>query len=211
MKLVLAFGLWPLLRWNDAATAFEYVLVNNNTLSNDTVNASGTAPASSTSTGEELPKRRRETVVLYPNEYLVRGEYRYSPSGKYRAGLSEEGDFVVEDLNLGVHDPLVVWTTGLAAVADGRSSSGSVADVSCGLQRDGNLVIRNAESRELLWSTKTYGYPASQLVIDDDGQAAVVSDSNRLWFGGVPRDYYADGRTFQDLTYPIRATFYYPW
>lgn len=196
--VVLAIVLLTIIhRWINTANAFEYVLVDNGTAS---------IAVSNDTTPHLLPD---EAVVLYPDEYLVMGQYRYSPSREYRTGLSKNGDLIVEFLNLG-GTPLVIWKAGIGAPEGSNNNSSSSVAVQCTLQPDGNLVVRNTESRQVLWRTQTGGYPDARVVIDDGGQLAIRSGSNRLWFGGFPRNYYT-ARASQDLTFPIRATFYYAW
>ena len=49
------------------------------------------------------------------------------------------------------------------------------------MQTDGNLVIY-LPSREVIWSSDTYGHPNSSLVVQDDGNV-VIYDPNHtaLW------------------------------
>jgi hypothetical protein len=155
-----------------------------------------------------------EAVVLYPGEYLGKGEYRYSTSGNYRTGLSMDGDFVLEFLKnttaSGEKQPIdVVWAAGIKSENVFRDLTN--LDIRCSLQVDGNLAILDWDRKEVLWSTKTYGYPESKLVVDDGGQIAIRSGSNRLWFGGIPRMNIQGRQAPVNLTFPVRATFYYPW
>jgi hypothetical protein len=139
--------------------AYEYILVDNSTY-----HVSDTIP---------------ESIVLYPNEYMTRGQYKLSPNGKYRAGFSESGNLVIEYMHFDPNNPLLIWSTGLVP------NSGS----ECYMQTDGNLVIRD-DNTSRAWSSHTHGYPASKLVVDDAGQMAIISGSNRLWLAGLaqPRD-----------------------
>jgi hypothetical protein len=159
--------------------AFEYVLVSNSSFDGSTM--------------------VEESVVLYPNEKLEPGQYKLSPNGMYRAGLSESGNLVVEDMHFDPNNPLVVWSTGLTP----DSVSG------CYMQIDGNLLIRDGNTNRI-WSSRTHGYPASILVLDDNGQIAITYNSTYLWMAGLPRDYYNHSLP-TDMEFPIRATFYYPW
>ncbi|KAG7368316.1 glycosyl hydrolase family 99 protein [Nitzschia inconspicua] len=139
-----------------------------------------------------------ESVVLYPNEFLERGEFRASPGKKFRAGLSATGDFVLQDLQINPDkSPLLIW------------SAGTTGGTSLIMQTDGNLIVRDA-NRQGVWSTKTQNNPTARLFIDDSGQIALKDGSNRLWLGGLPRDYYNHSKP-TDLEFPIRGTFYYPW
>jgi hypothetical protein len=139
----------------------------------------------------------KESVVLHPDESLVRGQYRSSPGNQYRAGISETGDFVLQDLQLDMQPPLVVWSAGISQ------------GFRCSMQSDGNLVIRDVHN-ESVWSSRTNKYPGSRLVVDESGQMAIKNGSNRLWLAGIPRDFY-NHTASQNLEFPIRGTFYYPW
>jgi hypothetical protein len=139
-----------------------------------------------------------ESVVLFPGEYLNPGQYRNSPGTKFRAGLSNFGDFIVQDLQI-IPDgsPLLIWSAG---VTEGARLS---------MQKDGNLVLRDANGKGV-WDTNTQGNPTARLVVDDGGQLALKDDSTRLWLGGLPRDFYNFSRP-NDMQFPIRGTFYYAW
>jgi hypothetical protein len=135
-----------------------------------------------------------ESVILYPNENLERGVFRSSPNGRYQAGLSETGDFVLLNADQNDH----IWSAGISG------------GVRAHMQTDGNLVVRDASNKGI-WSTNTHTYPASKLVIDDFGQVALKFGLDRLWFSGVPRSYYHYRVTPDELEFPVRGTFYYPW
>jgi hypothetical protein len=47
-------------------------------------------------------------------------------------------------------------------------------------------------------------------VVDDGGFAAVIQGDIPLWLEGIPRGTYT-GQSSQNLAFPIRAAFYYPW
>ena len=106
------------------------------------------------------------TIVLRSNNNLRKGEFRLSPNGHYRVGLSsQKGDLVVQHSS---NDNDVLWR---ASIVGGERLI---------LQGDGNLVVRNAENKAL-WASGTAS-PNSRLTLDNAGQLAVVSrDNNILW------------------------------
>jgi hypothetical protein len=54
------------------------------------------------------------------------------------------------------------------------------------LQRDGNLVLFNAATREALWSSKTENKRVAHLIMRDDGNLVLYSsDQIRLWSSGT--------------------------
>lgn len=139
-----------------------------------------------------------EIKLLYSNEHLEPGQYRTSPGNTFRAGLSESGDFVMQDLRMNTDNaPLLVWSAGITG------------GTSLNMQTDGNLVVRDANRRGI-WGTSTQKYPTAELFLDDSGQIALKVGSNRLWMGGLPPDYYNYSKP-SDMEFPIRGTFYYPW
>jgi Glycosyl hydrolase family 99 len=149
-------------------------------------------------TSEDVDATIPETVILYPNEYLERGQFRNSPGNKFRAGLSDSGDFILQDLQINPNgSPMLVWSAG--------TSEGATLT----MQTDGNLVLRDT-NRQGVWDTNTHNYPTAKLMIDDSGQITLKDDSHPLWLGGLPRDYYNHSRP-SDMEFPIRGTFYYPW
>lgn len=149
----------------------------------------------------------RESVVLYPNESLDAGQFRYSPNGRFKVGLTEgKGDFVLMEVHQSAEK--VVW----AASRDSGSEWVSSRKPLCFLQSDGNLVLRNSTSRTTIWMTRTHGNPHAQLVLDDSGRLALrSSDESRtvLWMEGNARQQYT-GPSSEDMMFPIRGAFYYP-
>lgn len=89
------------------------------------------------------------------------------------------------------------------------------------MQSGGNLVLR-AANRTTLWKTNTGKSSGAYLILDDDGQMAIVLDEDdgnggtvmtRLWFDGRPKGFYPDTPIpdKQNLELPVRGAFYYPW
>eukprot|EP00980_Cylindrotheca_fusiformis_P019329 scaffold6638_cov127-Cylindrotheca_fusiformis.AAC.13 len=132
------------------------------------------------------------TVVLGASQRLEQGEYVSSPSGQFRVGFSSNGDFELIDT---VSDS-VIWHAGITG------------GYRLYMQSDGNCIIRD-KSRKSLWSTETSKNDNSQLVLDDGGMVGVLHDDSYVWIQGVPRGTY-DGPN-EDITLPIRGTFYYNW
>jgi hypothetical protein len=140
-----------------------------------------------------------ETVVLYPNEYLTGGQIRSSPNGKFKVGLSDSGDFMLMD---GISNG-IIWST--------STTGGTGARVY--MHTDANAMVLNAQ-KTTLWSSETHGYPGARLILSDSGQLAIKTIGEggvtvTLWMDGVPQSIY-NGSPPEDLTFPVRAAFYYP-
>ena len=143
-----------------------------------------------------------ETVVLEPNRVLERGRNVSSPSGVYKVGLTTtDGRLVLWK------DDQELWSAG-----DGNGFRAY-------LQSDGNFLLRDL-NHTVEWSSRTYGNPGAQVVIDDGGRLAVVAPKEKdsearttLWVEGVPRGSYEGANRSQTsfLQFPVRGTFYYPW
>jgi hypothetical protein len=150
------------------------------------------------------PDTQKVTVVLRPNEYLLGGQFRSSPNGKYRLELTEDGNLVLT--YHGSNNRSTIWST---------QTTGN--DVRVYLQPDGNMLLRNAQ-RKTLWSTETHGYPGARLVLTDHGQLSIQTESwststvsTAIWMDGVPRSIYrGPAPTNSDLVFPVRGAFYYP-
>lgn len=153
------------------------------------------------------PVEPGEIVVLYPNEYLEAGQFRYSPNGRFKVGLTErDGNFVLVETNL--FGERVVWS----ARMDSGSNWVSTLDARCFMQGDGNLVLRDSQTKKSIWMTRTHGNQQARLVLDDSGRVAVISGDGlrtALWMNGVPREHYT-GPSSNDMMFPIRGAFYYP-
>jgi hypothetical protein len=148
-----------------------------------------------------------EIVVLYPNEYLDAGQFRYSPNGRFKVGLTEhDGSFVLIEVHPSAE--AVIWSASM----DLGSNMFPTLKPRCFMQSDGNLVLRDSQTSESLWMTRTHGNLQARLVLDNFGRVAVRSgDKSRsvLWMEGVPRDQYT-GPSSEDMIFPIRGVFYYP-
>lgn len=149
-------------------------------------------PAPASPTGLP-PSDFNEVTVIRSNSRLNRGEFVSSPSGAYKVGLTTSGTFVLQDRN-----SRTIWSAGVSG------------GYRLYMQGDGNLILRTS-SGSSLWKARTYDNPGATFVLDDGGQMSVVSRSHGavVWLDGVPRGRYT-GPSSQDLTYPLRGTFYYP-
>lgn len=137
--------------------------------------------------------------MIEPDRRLNQGDYVFSPSGRYRIGLTEDiGDFQLVD----TANDEIIWN---ANITGGYRAY---------MQGDGNCIIRN-ESGKGLWSTKTSKNYDSQLVLDNGGMLGILYNESYLWIQGVPRDTYDDSTigvpSSNDIQFPIRGAFYYPW
>jgi hypothetical protein len=170
---------------------------------------------SSSSSSDQRPP---ESVVLLQGEHLVPGQFIYSPSRQYRVGLLESGELVLEEDTTTLprqEQPiqlLQLWSSGSTRSHSVPPNNKNILL----LQSDGNLVVRNIDTRERVWTSHTSFFPGSKLAIDDGGQIALVveqqehSSRQRIWFAGLPPDY-SNTRASDSLSFPIRGTFYYPW
>jgi hypothetical protein len=76
------------------------------------------------------------------------------------------------------------------------------------VQSDGNAILRGTDNKAV-WSSKTYGHPGAELVVDDGGRIAVTVGTLAIWLDGIPRGIYT-GRPNANLQFPVRGMFYYP-
>jgi hypothetical protein len=134
-----------------------------------------------------------EAVVLDSGESLGRNRFVSSPSGAYRVGLTSSGHFVLQDSS-----STTIWSAGISG---GRR---------CFMQPDGNLIIRGNDYSPL-WDTRTSQNDGARLIVDDGGRLGVVHGSTPLWMTGLPRGTYQTPAASEDLQFPIRGAFYYPW
>jgi hypothetical protein len=153
---------------------------------NDPAPALTLAPASQ-------PTSFDEAVVLDSGKSLRRNRFVSSPSGAYNVGLTSSGDFVLRDSSF-----TIIWSAGI--------SGGE----RCFMQADGNLIIRGNDNSPL-WDTRTSNNDGARLIVDDGGRIGVVHGSTPLWMNGLPRGTYQTPAASEDLQFPIRGAFYYPW
>ncbi|KAG7345297.1 D-mannose binding lectin [Nitzschia inconspicua] len=92
-----------------------------------------------------------QSTILDSDQVLKAGEFRSSPRGLFKAGLDKDGQLVIQE---GMSST-VIWT------------SGRRGGDTCYMQRDGNLVVRDA-SMDTIWSSSTFG-PGARFAIDDLG------------------------------------------
>jgi hypothetical protein len=134
-----------------------------------------------------------EAIVLKPGENLSTGEFVFSPSGEYSLGLRDSGFLILKK------GPRVIW----------ESDAGGGGGAKCHMQPGGNLVLRD-NFNTAKWTTHTSDNPGARLVVDDGGRVAVKLGETPLFLDGLPRNEYS-GPSSNDLEFPIRGTFYYPW
>ncbi len=140
----------------------------------------------------EPPAIFSESIVLSSNERLERGQFVFSPNGKFKVGLTSAGDLVLQD-----DRSRTIWN---AKVSGGFR---------CYMQHDGNVIVRQSNNKAL-WTSNTYNNPDARLVVDDGGRIAVIHGNTPLWVDGIPRGVY-NGPSSSDLSFPVRGVFYYPW
>jgi hypothetical protein len=134
-----------------------------------------------------------EALVLDSGKSLGRNRFVSSPSGAYRVGLTSSGHFVLQDSSF-----TTIWSAGISG---GRR---------CFMQADGNLLIRGNDYSPL-WDTRTSNNDGARLIVHDGGRISVVHGSTPLWMTGLPRGIYQTPAASEDLQFPIRGAFYYPW
>jgi hypothetical protein len=134
-----------------------------------------------------------EEVVLDSGNFFERNSFVSSPSGAYRAGLTNSGDFVLQDGGFNT-----IWSAGISG---GHR---------CFMQTDGNLIVRDS-SNSALWDSRTSNNHGARLIVDDGGRIAVEHGSTPLWMSGLPRGLYQRPAASEDLQFPVRGAFYYPW
>jgi hypothetical protein len=139
------------------------------------------------------PASFAEEVVLGSGHSFQRNWFVSSPSGAYRVGLTDSGDFVLQD-----RDFNTIWTAGI--------SGGE----RCFMQPDGNLIVRD-KYLSALWDSRTSKNHGARLIVDDGGRIVVVHGSTPLWLSGLPGGIYKRPAASEDLHFPIRGAFYYPW
>jgi hypothetical protein len=104
----------------------------------------------------------RGVTTLAKDSKLSRGQFILSPSGHYKIGLVDTtGELVVMDNN----SNSITWSNG---VLGGQTSF---------MQGDGNLVVRNDDSKAI-WNTESSGNDGAHLTIDDTGIASIVLNIN---------------------------------
>jgi len=157
--------------------------------------------------GTNATDEEEEIVVLYSNEYMEAGQFRYSHNGRFKVGLTQEdGDFVMMKVDQSVET--LIWS----ASTDFGSNWYSSSKPRCFMQSDGNLVLRDSQTKKSIWMTGTHGNPHARLYLDNSGRLSVrSSDESRtiIWMNGIPRAQYTISQS-KDMAFPIRGAFYYP-
>jgi LysM repeat protein len=106
------------------------------------------------------------TDTLAAGASLTAGEYLTSPNGKYKAGLTTNGELVVRGPSG------KVWSSGTEGAAI----------VATELRADGNLVLRTPDGQA--WASNTAG-EGVRLVIQDDRNLVIYgADGTPLWSAG---------------------------
>ncbi|KAF2993053.1 hypothetical protein E8E14_000682 [Neopestalotiopsis sp. 37M] len=120
-------------------------------------------------------KRRDRKNQLKCNEFLNSEEMLTSSNGKFTFENQGDGNFVIYDLHQG-RFPL--WAS---------DTMGGGGDRVIVIQGDGNLVMMFAWNKWAIWSTETAGRgnESSVLVLQDDGNAVILSDGKEIWQTGT--------------------------
>ncbi len=111
------------------------------------------------------------TQLLQSNSTLTtgviyRGQQLYSPNGKYRAILQNDGNFVLYSPNRALWSS-TTWNTSVKSLF---------------MQNDGNLVLYN-ENRQALWHTNTWRRGVSRLVMQNDGNLVIYTNAGTpTWY-----------------------------
>ncbi|KAL3913615.1 MAG: hypothetical protein SGILL_006418 [Bacillariaceae sp.] len=103
------------------------------------------------------------STILEPDQGLNLGEFRSSPRGLFEAGLDMSGQLIIQEAS----SSTTIWTSG-------KSGGNSVY-----MQRDGNLVVKDA-GNSVVWSSATFG-PGARFAIDDLGLGAILLGDDPLW------------------------------
>jgi len=137
-------------------------------------------------------------VVLDSNEKLEPGDGMVSPNKEYRLKL--DGNLILERTS----SKQVLWTS--------RDEDDEGGAVKCSMQSDGNIVLRRKDGSPT-WRTNTHKNSGAQLILDNGGQIAVISSTDKVavWLAGLPRGNYDRRSKRTSLEFPIRGIFYYPW
>jgi hypothetical protein len=99
------------------------------------------------------------------NQSLARGDFRPSPSGNFKIGLDGiSGELVIVDTISNTN----YWGSG---VPGGQQLI---------LQADGNLVVKDV-AHKAVWSTDTFAQAGCRLTLEDNGEAAIVHGTVKIW------------------------------
>jgi hypothetical protein len=146
------------------------------------------------------PPNYPSTVVLESGGFLELGQFVCSPNGDFKVGLRSDGELVLKESSSGA----TLWSAGII------NRHGSGRAYRCFLQSDGNIIIRDG-NLAALWNSQTSNNHGSYMVVNDGGQVALLQGETPIWLQGVPRGTYEKPSSSQDLQFPIRGAFYYPW
>lgn len=104
-------------------------------------------------------------TALTQQQSLGKGEFRPSPSGKFKIGLDgNSGELVIVDTTINTN----VWGCG--------STGGNLLV----LQADGNLVVKDGINN-YIWSTDTHRHAGARLTLEDSGEAAIMHGTFKVW------------------------------
>jgi hypothetical protein len=98
-----------------------------------------------------------------------------SPNGRFIFRNQEDGNFVLYDKNF---ENRVVWASKTdIAEEDEREIRWII------IQPDGNAVMTNSGDKSVKWSSKTggRGNQTSVFILQDDGNAVIISDEKQIW------------------------------
>jgi hypothetical protein len=179
------------------------------------------------------------TVVLSSGAKIVPNSFVTSPNGlfSFRMGSSDHNDdpddllLLVQRTTPSSSEEEVIWRVGGGNASNDTETTNSGRTRACFMQSGGNMVLRSP-TLAALWTSETSQNPGAYLILDDEGQLAIVVDEEvanddgsnaaidaiqtMVWMTGLPKGQYQYSSASlsppnRDLTFPIRGTFYYPW
>jgi hypothetical protein len=111
---------------------------------------------------------RARGQAMYPGEVLWPGQPLESANGDFSFVYQRDGNLVLYDAG----GPL--WSSGTGGTAPGV----------CVMQPDGNLVVYDP-TLTAYWSSGTWQYGGSRLVILDDGNVVILQGGQQVWETGT--------------------------
>ncbi|ETS82698.1 hypothetical protein PFICI_04574 [Pestalotiopsis fici W106-1] len=135
---------------------------------------------------DKKPEQRSQLKV---HDQLDSNEMLISPNGRFTFENQDDGNFVLYDMHQG---RLPLWASDTCGAGGNRTIV---------MQDDGNLVQMFVWNRWPIWSTETggRGNGSSVLVLQDDGNAVILSDGQQIWQTDTKQ------RSIVEETKPLRA------
>jgi len=129
------------------------------------------------------------TIILKPKESLSPGEYASSPSGKYRVGLTIEGDLVLEEVvydapqTTMINESTLFNETTIVNEKTSKNDTNDWDDVSSTVTENNRDESSSILKTKTIWNAGVQG--GVEVYLQTDGNLVIKNSNGKVWSSGT--------------------------